>query len=101
MQTAVTALLAPKAVYLIRTCTVTRYTEQQCFMSCVHISSAIVVRHNQILHLNHSVSVHPVINDPGFLYWRCVSLLHVLLDEGTVIIMVSGLQAGQLRKCGS
>jgi len=71
MQSTLTGLLAPEAVYLIRTFTVTRYTEQQCCTSCVHISSAVAVRHNKILHLNHSLSVHPASNDPGFLYWCC------------------------------
>jgi len=101
MQTTVTGLLAPKAVYLIRTFTVTCYTEQQCCTSCVHISSTCHCCVVQYKTAPEPLPIHPVINDPVFLYWCCVSLLHVLLDEGTVIIMVTGLQVGQLRNCGS
>ena len=105
MQSIVTGLLSPKALYLIRTSTVTllHRTATLCSIctSCVHISCTFVLMYNKILHQNQSLSVHPVTNDPSFLYWCCVSLMHDLLDEGTVMSIVTGLQAGQLRNCGS
>jgi hypothetical protein len=106
MQNTDAGLLSPQALYLIRTFTVTllHSTASLYLAAALHVSTYPVPLLWGIIRYcawTTPQSVHPVINDPCFLYWHCVSLLRVLLDESTAISIVTGVQVGHLRNCGS